>query len=71
MPGLDGPSALERIRKLNPDIPAVMASGLPDLESAMPPGLTEFLAKPYDAESLMQIVRGILDRAAARDLDTD
>jgi signal transduction histidine kinase/CheY-like chemotaxis protein len=62
MPKLDGVAALDRIRELAPTIPAVMMSGLHELNAVnSTSAVTAFLPKPYDAQTLIQEVRSILD----------
>ncbi|MBF0377147.1 MAG: response regulator [Desulfamplus sp.] len=55
MPELDGWATLSKIRKINPDIPAILASGY-DEASAMSPENSEkiqgFLHKPYSMKDL-------------------
>lgn len=68
MPNKSGGDALTEIRKLRPDIPAVMSSGYSDILASnkdLAPG-TAFLAKPYEPDDLLRTVREQLDAAAAR-----
>lgn len=66
MPGMDGDTALNRIRQLDPDVPAILQSGFRREEpaSARRSALTEFLAKPYTAGELLAVVERVLERKA-------
>ena len=62
MPVMNGPEAFGHIRKLNPAIPVIVASGLDAGETAAEfpgPGVT-FLPKPFKLEQLLQKMREIL-----------
>jgi FixJ family two-component response regulator len=59
MPGLTGHALLERLRKIRPDVPAVLMSGY--LETA-PEEDCVFLPKPYDGEALERAVREAIAR---------
>jgi signal transduction histidine kinase/CheY-like chemotaxis protein len=55
MPVMDGQQAIAALRELDPEVPVVATSGLPDPGSR--PGVhgaDQFLAKPFDAESLLR-----------------
>ena len=59
MPGRDGPAALEAMRELAPDVPAVLTSGYSDhhVDTAS----AVFLSKPYDASELTRVVGALLE----------
>jgi two-component system cell cycle sensor histidine kinase/response regulator CckA len=66
MPGLPCRAVVERIRRLRPDIPILLASGyaagenLAELSRDL--GI-EFLRKPYDPDGLLRVTRKLLDAA--------
>ncbi len=66
MPVMDGPTLVRSLRVLNPALRFIGTSGLDQLErraefSAL--GISEFLAKPYEAGSLLDAVRRQLEPA--------
>lgn len=62
MPELDGFGALREIRSLEPTVPALLVSGLPAEDDAIPEGgPTSFLSKPYGLEELGREVRDLLE----------
>ncbi|MBS4027416.1 MAG: PAS domain S-box protein [Ignavibacteriales bacterium] len=61
MPNLDGPATIKVLRKMNPEIKIIGASGLVEkghLEQLS--GVNEFLPKPYRAEVLLETIAGVL-----------
>ena len=65
MPVMDGPSAINALLHIEPDLPIVAASGLASnvtLAKASVAGVKDFLAKPYTTEALLTLVRKALDR---------
>jgi EAL domain-containing protein (putative c-di-GMP-specific phosphodiesterase class I) len=63
MPGLSGIELLRMIRERDPDVPVVLLSGGPTLETAMSAiehGATRFLTKPCDPEQLKDVMRRAL-----------
>ena len=64
MPNLNGHDALRRIRRLKPDVPALMCTGYDpetmgiNCESDLEVPL---LQKPYEPNILLDAVRGVLD----------
>lgn len=68
MPNMSGGDALTEIRKLSPQVPAVMSSGYSDILASnkeLAPG-TAFLGKPYEPGDLLRTVREQLDAATTR-----
>ncbi|WP_006746726.1 sigma-54-dependent transcriptional regulator [Thioalkalivibrio paradoxus] len=74
MPGLDGFEVIERVKRVDPDLPVVVISAYATLENAvlaMRAGAFDFLAKPFRPESLelmltkVQRDHGLRARAAA------
>jgi CheY-like chemotaxis protein len=64
MPVMDGLSTLRALRRINPDVKVIAASGL---SSNMNPakvsdaGIRYFLNKPYRTETLLKILREAID----------
>jgi CheY-like chemotaxis protein len=68
MPNMSGSDALTEIRRLAPQIPAVMSSGYSDILASnkeLAPS-TAFLGKPYEPDDLLRTVREQLDAAGVR-----
>jgi CheY-like chemotaxis protein len=68
MPGLDGLSALRRMRELRPGIPCVILSGHAEQDAAGPfggTGATTFLQKPFEIADLMQALARVKPVAQA------
>jgi CheY-like chemotaxis protein len=64
MPMLGGPALAAALRRLNPGLPIVAMSGAHSRDSALHKTFTTaFLAKPFQAETLLSIVRRTLDAA--------
>jgi light-regulated signal transduction histidine kinase (bacteriophytochrome)/CheY-like chemotaxis protein len=66
MPGMDGPTAIRALMKINPKIKIIAASGLNANESvakAAGAGVKHFLTKPYTTETLLTTIRALLDEA--------
>lgn len=59
MPVTDGPATIRALRKLDPDLPIIAASGLPltDTENLY---INAVLSKPYSAEVLLKTVAKVL-----------
>lgn len=63
MPTMDGPALIQVLRRLDPDLPIIAASGLGSSESearVRKLGVQRFLPKPYSAEALLQLLREAL-----------
>jgi DNA-binding NtrC family response regulator len=63
MPGLDGIELLRRIHQFDPDVPVILITGQPGLESAMHAvdlGAFKYLSKPVAAETLLTSVQEAL-----------
>jgi signal transduction histidine kinase/ActR/RegA family two-component response regulator len=64
MPGLDGPAALRLMRKIRPDLPAVLLSGFDEHGvAATLDGNTAFMKKPFRAAELNATVRRVVATA--------
>jgi CheY-like chemotaxis protein len=65
MPVMDGPSTIQVLRRLNPTLPIIGASGLSTsahVAQAVNLGIKHFLPKPYTAETLLQALQQVLSR---------
>jgi PAS domain S-box-containing protein len=63
MPGIDGPATIQVLRKMNPKLPIIAASGLSNdgqVAKVMNLGVKHFLPKPYTAETLLKTLRQVL-----------
>jgi signal transduction histidine kinase/CheY-like chemotaxis protein len=58
MPGMDGPTLAQRIRRLRPDLQALFMSGY--TAGALPGTPGAFLSKPFTPAQLLDQVRGLL-----------
>ncbi len=62
MPAMDGRKSLQRLKRINPDIPIILASGYStfthDFKSE---GIAAFLDKPYEFQEMLETVRKTLD----------
>ena len=60
MPGMTGDETLRRLREIDPGIPVILSSGYSEAEATRRftgLGLVGFIQKPYDAASLVEVVR--------------
>jgi two-component system cell cycle sensor histidine kinase/response regulator CckA len=65
MPIMNGPATIRALRKINPALKIIAASGLKTNGSdsqISSLGIKDFLVKPYTAETLLKAVRKVLDR---------
>jgi len=63
MPVMDGPATIQVLRRLNPELKIIGASGISanaKVGKAASAGLDHFLPKPYTAETLLQAIHEIL-----------
>jgi CheY-like chemotaxis protein len=63
MPYMDGPATIRALRKLDPDLKIIAASGLMDRERVEDSTGTDnitFISKPYTAETLLITIRDVL-----------
>ncbi len=73
MPVMDGPTAILVLRRLNPHLPILAASGLAlneHVAKVTSLGVKHFLAKPYTAQALLVMLQELLG-AAAKPLSGD
>ena len=64
MPDLSGPSAVEALRRLEPDIPAILMSGLPPAAGSPEVdrlGVQGIVSKPFRSEELLVLIHEVLD----------
>jgi signal transduction histidine kinase len=69
MPGMTGLELARRLRTIRPDLPIILASGYLDddaLQAAEALALQGILQKPYDRESLNEVLSTALDRPPPR-----
>lgn len=62
MPGMDGLELARRVHNMNPAIELVITSGKRALSDIELPDEGTFLAKPYDYEQLVSVIRSKLSR---------
>jgi len=63
MPVLDGAALIYALRKIDPDVKVIAASGLKSSVQSMEPfglGATSFLAKPFTAEIMLHTIHETL-----------
>jgi len=62
MPGMDGPALVRQIRRLRPDLPAVLASGYANetLRTQLASEDMCFLPKPYTLQALLDLVETLI-----------
>ena len=64
MPVMDGPSTIRVLRKMNPAVRIIAASGLDANAHGVGLGLSHFLPKPYAADRLLTMLRQVLSDSA-------
>ncbi len=73
MPGPSGMAFLREIRKTNPDLPVVILTGYPSVESAQEAvelGATKYMTKPFAGDDLRRVVAEVARmRGLALDLE--
>jgi CheY-like chemotaxis protein len=66
MPVMDGPAMIHALRRINPAIKTIAASGLNvdgSAAKATGEGVKHFLTKPYTTRTLLNTIRLVLDEA--------
>src|SRR5215468_9979621 len=78
MPGMDGFQLLQHIRENKPSLPVVVLTAygtVPEAVEAMKGGATDFLLKPFSADTLDEVLDRLRQKApaetAASDIITD
>ena len=69
MPVMDGPSLIAALRRINPQVRVIAASGLTanaNVARVAIAGVTDFLAKPYSADALLRLIRKALTQTISR-----
>ena len=64
MPGMDGLQLLERIRRLDPDLPVIVLTAHGSIEGAVDAvkgGASDFLTKPFEQEEILHSIRKALE----------
>src|SRR5687767_8365815 len=63
MPGMDGISALDEIRKIDDDLPVLMITAFASVEnaiSAMKRGAFDYITKPFKNDEVLVVIRNAL-----------
>ena len=65
MPNMDGPTLIQALLKIHPDLPIIGASGLSHQMQAQVNslGVKHFLRKPYNADALLEALGDVLQPA--------
>lgn len=64
MPNMDGATTIRTIKRMNPEVKIIAASGLPaNQTSALAAGANAFLAKPYTTEDLLRTLHQLVHAA--------
>jgi PAS domain S-box-containing protein len=67
MPVMDGPSLIAALRRINPGVKVIAASGLNsnvNLSKVANAGVKHFLAKPYSADAMLVLLRKVIEEEA-------
>ena len=69
MPVMDGPATIHVMQRMHPEVPIIATSGLSDsgqVAFATVAGVSQFLPKPYTAETLLRAVHEVLAKSRRR-----
>lgn len=69
MPGLSGTKILEKVKRHDPEIEAIIITGYGSLDTAIEGlrlGAFDYIAKPFDVNHVLSLVRRALERRTAR-----
>ncbi len=69
MPGLSGTKVLEMVKQRDPDIEAIIITGYGSMDTAIEGlrlGAFDYIAKPFDVNHILSLVRRALERRNAR-----
>ncbi|RME35381.1 MAG: nitrogen regulation protein NR(I) [Gammaproteobacteria bacterium] len=73
MPGMDGLELMERVKGLHPELPVVVMTAFADLDRAVAAfrgGAFEYLAKPFDIDEAVALVRRAVSHRPAVSAET-
>lgn len=73
MPDTEGMALFTNIREVNSEVPIILMTGFPDVESAvqsMKLGALDYLVKPINPRLLTQLTRDILDKGKLESVNT-
>jgi CheY-like chemotaxis protein len=73
MPVMDGPATIQVLRKMNPHLPVIAASGLAantHIAKVASLGVQHFLSKPYTTEKVLQLLKKVLAEKRAAGTNT-
>src|SRR5205085_8674992 len=65
MPGMDGVTALDEIRKIDDDLPVLMITAYASVENAiaaMKRGAFDYITKPFKNDEVLVVVRNAMER---------
>lgn len=65
MPGMDGLSALKKIREIDPDLPVIIITASRDLQTAveaMKIGAIDFVVKPFENQELFKLIDKAIEK---------
>ena len=74
MPGMDGIEVMRRVREIDPDVVAVLATSSSDVATAvraMQEGAEHYLTKPVQMDELVFVIRRALDRRKLKNEATE
>jgi len=59
MPGADGIWLVDRIRERHPDVPAILATGVREMDPCftLRPGVVAYVVKPFDRQELLLAIK--------------
>lgn len=69
MPGLHGIEVLEKVKKHDPDIEAIIITGFGSMDSAIDGlrlGAFDYISKPFDVKQILTLIRRALERRNAK-----
>jgi PAS domain S-box-containing protein len=72
MPVMNGPALIAALRRINPHVRIIAASGLganADVARAMQSGVKHFLAKPYTADAMLVLVHRVMNSGSRPPVD--
>lgn len=73
MPGGSGLDFLTKIKEKHPDIPVIIMTAYSDLESAVAAfqyGAFEYLAKPFDVDQALDVIKRAVDETLRQDVES-